>query len=133
MRIHFFPILLFTIHCSLVTVFSSCGDVSLEFDSTVPSGLEPYVHRIDPANGKAGDTVTIFGFGFSVEAGSNIVSFGSETAVATAYSEVSPAAEGELESLTVTVPDGVSIGEAPVYVTVFTNTSNANISFTINE
>ncbi|MBI2092400.1 MAG: IPT/TIG domain-containing protein, partial [Deltaproteobacteria bacterium] len=109
------------------------GGVSLEFDSTVPMQLSPYVHRIDPANGKAGDTVTILGFGFSAEAGSNIISFGGEEAVAASYAEVSPAVEGELESLTATVPDGVSVGDAPVYVTVFSNTSNANVSFTINE
>lgn len=111
----------------------SCGsDSSLTFDVSIPSQTSPFVNRVAPANGKAGDTVTIFGFGFSVESANNIVVFGSISTTALSYGVVSPAAAGEAEQLTVTIPAGATVGSNSVYVNVFENTSNSNVSFTIN-
>jgi len=111
-------------------MFQACGD-GLNFDTTVATGTDPYVHRVDPANGKAGDAVTVYGYGFSSEAASNIISFGSSSVTALGYALANPA-EGEIEALTATIPAGVSAGDVTVFVTVFENTSNANITFTIN-
>lgn len=119
--------LLFTVYGSL---FTACGNVE-EFDVTVPSMLSPYVHRVDPANGGAGDIITIYGWGFSTEPANNIVSFGGASTVATDYGVLATPADGELETLTVTVPAGSAAGDAAVYVTVFDNISNANLTFTI--
>lgn len=112
-------------------IFYACGN-GLNFDTTIAIGTEPYIHRVDPANGKAGDAVTIYGYGFSSEAASNIISFGSSSVTALGYSLAANPLEGEVEALTATIPAGVSAGDVTIYVTVFENTSNANITFTIN-
>ncbi len=112
----------------------SCGSTTGgEYDSTVPTQTTPYVNRIDPAVGKAGDVVTVFGFGFSVSAPNDIVTIGSAAAGASAYNLLDGTTAGEVESLTVTVPTGVTVGTDSVFVTVFGNTSNANVTFTVNE
>lgn len=111
----------------------SCGSTGDEYDTTVPTQTTPYVNRIDPAAGKAGDTVTIFGFGFSTAAANDIVTIGSAAASAGAYNLLDGSTAGEVESLTVTVPTGVTAGVNNVFVTVLGNTSNANVTFTVTE
>lgn len=108
----------------------SCGSVD-EFDVTVPTMLSPHVHRVDPANGTAGDIITIYGWGFSTEAANNIVSFGGASTTATSYNILAAPAEGELETISVVVPVGATAGDLNINVTVFDNTSNASLTFTI--
>ena len=110
----------------------SCGGESLQFDVTIPSQTEPYIHRVDPSNGQPGDTVIVYGFGFSIITSNNIVSFGDTSITASAYSLLADPSDGEIELLTIEVPSGVSVGSSAIYITVFENTSNADISFTIN-
>ena len=88
--------------------------------------------RIDPALGRSGDAVTIFGFGFSVVAEKNVVAIGSASTTATAYQLVDPPVDGEIESLTVTLPDDLPTGEQAIIVTVGEWTSNDDILFTVN-
>lgn len=111
---------------------SSCGGASLIYDSTVPTQSPPAISRVDPANGNAGDTVTIFGVGFSVVAGNNVISIAGTSAVASAYTLLANPTDGEVESLTVTIPANAVAGESSVFVTVIDNTSNSNLKFTLN-
>lgn len=114
----------------LFTFAFSCGS-SLNFDYTVPSQTEPYVSRVVPSTGKAGDVITIFGSGFSSEVASNIVSFGSTSISADGYALLASPVGAEIESITVTLLANITIGDVTIYVTVFDNTSNADIGFTI--
>ncbi len=119
----------------LVFIFAlSCGSTAgSDYDLSVPTQTAPYVNRIDPAAGKAGDAVTVFGFGFSAVAANDIVTIGSSAAGASAYALLDGTTAGEVESLTVTVPAGVTVGTNNVFVTVFDNTSNANVTFAVTE
>lgn len=124
---------IFLLLASCFLLLSSCGsDSSITFDVSIPSQNAPIVTRVAPANGKAGDVIAVFGVGFSVEASNNVVVFGNISTTATNYGLVAPAAAGEVEQLTVTIPAGATVGANSVYVNVFENTSNTNISFTIN-
>ena len=112
---------------------SSCGsDLLDDFDPTVPTQMTPYISYIDPANGSVGDTVEIHGFGFSTEAASNVVVFGNVSAFAASYELVAAGISDDIEAITVTIPPGAAVGINDVSVTVFDNTSNANITFTVD-
>jgi hypothetical protein len=113
---------------------SACGGdtAGSAYDASVATQLPPYASRVNPAAGRAGDTVTVFGFGFSDEAPNNIVTFGAVSASASAYSLVAGGASPDIESLTVTVPAAAPAGACNVHVTVFGNTSNTNVTFTVN-
>ena len=117
----------------LLIFVSACGStVETSYDGSVVTQLPPYVARVDPAAGKAGDTVTIFGFGFSDEGPNNIVSFGAASTAASAYNLIAGGVSPEIESLTVTVPAGATVGACSVFVMVFDNISNSNVTFTVN-
>ncbi len=109
----------------------ACGGNGPMYNSTVPTQMPPYIDNVAPASGSPGDVITIFGFGYSAQAPSNVISFGSFSASATAYTLIPNATSNEIESLTVTIPAAATPGVVPVYVTVFGNTSNANNTFTI--
>lgn len=119
----------------LVAVFLlsvGCGQLGDLFDSTVPLQTDPYVTRISPVAATAGDTVTVFGYGFSDVAELNVVIIGASAVVATSYSLVTPPVAGEIEAITFTVPAGLAIGANSIYVDVLDNVSNTNVSITIN-
>ena len=109
----------------------SCGGASFEFDFSVPTQSPPYINRIDPVNASPGDVVIIYGFGFSIVEGNNVISFGGVSTVAEDYAELEATNENEIESLTVTVPDGVDAGENDIKVSVFDNVSNTDLKITI--
>lgn len=112
---------------------TGCGAENVgDFDSSVNTESLPLIQRVNPATGRAGDTVTILGSGFSSEPALNIINIGTATTTATAYALVDPSANGEIESLTFTVPPGASVGAGVVFVTVLDWTSNSNVSFTVN-
>lgn len=111
----------------------SCGStVESLFDETVVTGVDPYVNRVEPATAAAGDTVTIFGMGFSSVKSFNVVIVNGVEALADSYSLLATPQQYELESITFTVPAGIAAGSQPVYVDVLDNISNTNISLTIN-
>jgi len=116
-----------------IAVTAGCGTVSSDvFDPTVPTQMPPYISRIEPANGAAGAAIEIHGFGFSAEPANNVVVFGSVPAFASNYVLVAGGASDDVEAITVTVPAGAIVGINDVSVTVFDNTSNANLTFTVN-
>lgn len=112
-----------------------CGsetDNVLDLDSSISTGALPYINRINPNAGQAGDTITIFGFGFSSEAANNTIIVGGTSVTASTYALVNPAVAGEIEQLTFVIPAGAAVGAAGVLVTVFDNSSNGNVQLTIN-
>lgn len=108
------------------------GNESTEINSSVATQSLPVITRISPVSGRTGDTITIFGFGFSAQPGINIVSVGTASTTASIYALVNPPTAGEIESLTFTIPTGATTGTHSVFVTVFENTSNANVQLTVN-
>ena len=116
----------------LAVFFLHCGgDTALALDPSIATGSLPILKRVFPTSGKTGDVVTLFGSGFSADAGFNIVSIGGVTAGASAYGLVDPSTGGEVESLTVTLPTGLSLGAQTIFVIVFDNTSNTDTAFTV--
>ena len=110
----------------------SCGSVSQIFDTTVPTQVDPYINRIAPVTATAGNMVTIFGFGFSEVPELNVVIVGGAAVVADTYSLLGTPVAGEIETLTFTVPAGLTVGANSIYVDVLDNVSNTSISITIN-
>lgn len=102
------------------------------FDASIATQSSPFINRVSPTSGKAGTTITIFGFGFSNEAANNIITLGGQTTTATQYTLLANPTSTEIESLTFTIPSGATSGANSVFVISFENTSNANIQFTIN-
>lgn len=114
-------------------ILIGCGsEEGIVLDTSVSTGALPYVNRVSPAAARAGDTVTVFGFGFSNEAPTNIIIVAGVSATATTYALVSPSTATEIEQITFIVPTGATLGASGVSVTVFDNTSNNNIQLTIN-
>ena len=109
-----------------------CGSEDpLSLEESVVTQIQPVVTRLSPVTGTVGDTITLFGAGFSIVAQSNIVSIGGTSLSAESYSLVTNPVGSEIESLTVTLPAGVTSGTASVFVTVFEFTSNSDITFTV--
>ena len=126
-----------TISLVMLTLLLVCGCGSSgppTYDETVLTQTDPIVSRVDPASGKAGDTVNIYGIGFSSAPGDNVVAIGPLTTLASGYALVPPAAATatEFEVLTVAVPSGATGTDLSVWVDVFDNVSNTNVTFTIN-
>lgn len=97
--------------------------------------MDPFISSINPTTATAGDTVTILGYGFSDASELNVVFIGATDTLADAgsYSLVVPQTVAtEIESITFTVPAGITPGSYSVYLLVLTNPSNDNITITIN-
>lgn len=120
---------------ALTAIFlAGCGSGTAEttgFDPSITVQSTPFINRAAPTSARPGDTVTIFGFGFSNEAPNNIVTVGGSAAAAGGYTLVASPTSSEIESLTFTIPSGAAAGNADLFVTVFDNISNA-VSFTVN-
>ncbi|MBI4125246.1 MAG: IPT/TIG domain-containing protein [Deltaproteobacteria bacterium] len=118
----------------MIIFLLGCGSSATEtagFDPSVSIQASPFINRSAPTSGRSGDTITLFGFGFSNEAPNNIVTAGGAAATAASYSLVASPTSSEIESLTFTIPTGAATGAGNLFVTVFENTSNA-VSFTVN-
>lgn len=122
----------FTVIIVCLFALAACGSGdSSDFADDVPTQVTPTVSRVAPAAGKVGDTITIFGFGFSDIPPNNIVIIGGANIAATAYNLVPSPTATEIESLTATVPTGAAVGVDSVYLLVNENTSNTDITFTV--
>lgn len=108
---------------------SACGT-----SSTTSSA--PIITRINPTTATAGDTVTIFGWGFSAAAELNVVMIsGTETlGDAGSWALVANPVGAEIESFTFIVPAGITAGTYPIYVYVAESNqvTNTDITITIN-
>ncbi|MBI4366569.1 MAG: IPT/TIG domain-containing protein [Deltaproteobacteria bacterium] len=120
----------------LICVLFLCGCGSAlppesELDPTIATFLDPILTRAAPIAGRAGDTITLFGFGFSVEHPNNLVHIGGTITPATSYALVNPAIAGEIERLTFTVPAAATVGATTVFLSVFDRASNNSVAFTV--
>lgn len=112
---------------------TACGSAEeISFDPTISTQAPPFVARVSPTSGKAGDTVTLFGFGFSNAVAANVITLGGAPAKAATYALVDPAVGAEIEKITFIVPSGATAGATTVFVTVLNETSNSDVSFTVN-
>lgn len=112
---------------------SSCfADSESLFDLNVPSGAYPVITRISPTTATAGDTATIFGVGFAAAASLNVVIIDGSEALGETYNLIAVPLGDEVESITFTVPVGITPGTYPIFVYVIENVSNTNITITIN-
>jgi hypothetical protein len=115
-----------------LVLIAGCGSVADIIDSTVPTQVDPIITRIAPTAASAGDTVTVFGVGFSAAAPLNIVVIEGTEVAANAYTLLAAPVGNEVESITFVVPVGIAVGTRSIYVVVADNPSNANLSITIN-
>ena len=116
----------------VMLTFVGCGGVGDFLDSSVPSQTDPIITRIAPTAARAGDVVTIFGIGFSAAAPLNIIVIGSVEVAADSYTLLAAPTGSEVESITFTVPAGLTVGFSSIYVVVIDNPSNENLTITIN-
>lgn len=123
-------ILRFAIAIALLTA-ASCQNSGGGYSPYVPTDSPPVISRVDPNSGAAGDEITIFGFGFTVSVPENIVIVGDAATTATSYRLLSNITADEIEAITATIPTDAQLGEGPIYVTVYENVSNADVSFTV--
>lgn len=115
----------------IILFIAGCGSIGDFFDATVPTQTDPFITRISPASAKAGDAVTVFGMGFSAAAALNIVVVEGVEVAADSYTLLPSPSGNEVESITFTVPAGISTGAHSIYVIVIDNPSNTNVSITI--
>lgn len=120
-----------TISIALCAAFGCGSGTSPQFSADVPTDAPPTVSRVDPASANAGDTVTIFGFGFSIVPDNNIVSIGEAITAASGYRLLDSPTSSEIEAITITIPGGISPADHPVVVVVGENISNADITLTV--
>lgn len=114
----------------VLLLIASCGGGN-NYPSDVPTDSPPIVSRVDPSAGAPGDSITIFGLGFSIAAPDNTVIIGGAAVAATSYRLVDPPTSTEIEALTATVPTGAAVGTSSVVVVVDDQTSNADVTFTV--
>lgn len=115
---------------SLFILFSLFGVACGPADTTIALDPMPFLVRLDPSSAQAGDTVTIYGSGFSVEE-DNIVLLGSEVIVETDWDVADTGVDGEADQISFTVPDTTQSGEVALIVMIGDTTSNS-LSFIIN-
>lgn len=120
----------------LIGMLVGCGSAADDrvepFDASIATQVAPVVTRINPASGRAGDIITIFGVGFSVIPEDNIVLLTNAAALALSYNAVAAAREGEVEQLTFAIPTNATTGITSVLVNVYDNSSNSDITLTVN-
>ncbi len=116
-------------------LIAACGSVNGEsvlfFDPNVSLQTIPVVTRVTPTTGRAGDTITIFGLGFSIVPTDNLVVLSNTSIPASAYALVDPPVTGEIEQLTFTLPADSAIGDTSVVVNVYENSSNSDVLLTV--
>lgn len=113
----------------VLMLLAGCAGSS-DFASNVQIDSPPVISRISPTTAKAGDTVTIFGFGFSSAPAVNLVSLESAITPAASYNLLQNPTSTEIESLTFVVP-AMPAGTFGVMVMVGDDVSNSNVVITI--
>ena len=119
--------------CLCLLTLANCGSASGEFSDNVPTGSIPVLSRAVPSSAHLGDTVTLYGYGFSIVSTENLVILGDLEIPAEDYQfiDASLAEIGELESLSFTIPFDATLGEQTLTLTVLDNDSSNSLSFTV--
>ena len=115
----------------LPLLVASCGGTSTGYAPDVPTDSPPVVSSVDPNSGGPGTEVTIFGFGYTISVPENIVVIGGVATNATSYRLLSNPTSTEIEAITADVPAGATVGEGPIYLVIYDNVSNSDVSFTV--
>lgn len=115
----------------LALSLASCGRAGPDYPDDVVTQAPPTVSRIEPTSGPGGTAISIYGFGFSVAAPTNIVVIGDRSVSAETYRLLDAATSTEIECLTATIPDDAPAGESTIAVVVYENVSNATETFTV--
>lgn len=124
----------------LALTITSCGSATGSDNATDPSvvtGLPPVISTITPAVASlaAGTVVTISGFGYSISAPNDVITVTNGTASASvsasSYALAAAPTATDIESLTFTIPPTAPLGVLNVFVTVFNNSSNNNLTLTV--
>ena len=102
------------------------SDVSESF-----SQATPVLSSVTPATAAVGSTIALRGAGFSAVAQENIVWLGTQSAMASKYTLLSPATSAEIEEIQTTVPSSLAPGTYNIIVQAGDNLSNNNISLTV--
>ena len=110
---------------------NSCGGDTAQFSETVPTQSIPIIQRLNPTILSRGDTLSVFGFGFSLIPQENVISIGNTAIAAASYALADTGNEGEIEVLTVTIPNDTPLEESSVFVIVNGEISNSNLTITI--
>ena len=116
---------------AVLLLVASCGGGTTGYAPDVPTDSPPVVSRVDPNSGGAGTEVTIFGFGYTISVPENIVVIGGVATNATSYRLLSNPTSTEIEAITADVPTNATLGEGPIYVVIYDNVSNSDVSFTV--
>lgn len=113
-----------------IIMLAACGKVETQ-GGEVPTSTPPIITRVDPATAAPGDTVTIFGFGFTSTAQLNFVFLDSAVILADSYEVLATPTEDEIEAITFTVPDDSADGDYSIMIEVYDNLSNTDKLLTI--
>lgn len=124
----------------LALTATSCGgsgSTDNAIDASVATGLLPVISTVTPAVASlsAGTVVTLSGFGYSISAPNNVITvtngITSAAVSASSYALVAAPTATTIESLTFTIPPTAPLGVLNVFVTVFNNSSNTNLTLTV--
>lgn len=111
---------------TIVATLMGCGTTADPIHSSVSTQLLPFIVATEPATVSTGDTLTLFGFGFSSHENANIAITGDDTIFASNYTLVSGRDDGAIESLDITIPAAAAAGDSTLLLQVFNNTSNVH-------
>lgn len=115
----------------MLLILIGCGDDLPQLSPSIVTDELPLITRIAPTTARGGDTVAIFGIGFSNVPGENLVFVGEQLTQAATYA-LAPAAVGaELETLTFVVPANATVGDTTVRMMINNFGSNA-VAFTVS-
>jgi hypothetical protein len=114
----------------LSCALSACSSID-NYSENIPTNSPPIIDRVDPNAGAPGDTISIYGFGFSVAPPENIVVIGGAATSAASYNLLPDPTDREIEVITAEVPTGAEVGEGAILVEVDGNASNSDVSFTV--
>lgn len=118
----------------------SCGSIDgfdNAIDASVATGLLPVISTVTPAVASlaGGTVVTLSGFGYSISAPNNVITVTNGTTSAavsaSSYALVAAPTATDIEAITFTIPPTAPLGVLNVFVTVFNNSSNTNLTLTV--
>ncbi|MBI1909407.1 MAG: hypothetical protein HYS22_04480 [Deltaproteobacteria bacterium] len=86
---------------------------------------------MDPQSLHRGETLTLYGNGFSIAPAENTVILGNRSVNGSSYGLNDGTVEGAAEKLTVTIPNDLPDGEQGVTLSVLGNNTNSDLKITI--
>lgn len=116
---------------TLLCILIGCGDDIPQLSPSIVTDELPLITRIAPATARGGDTVALFGIGFSNVPGETLVFVGNQLTQAATYALAPAAAGAELETLTFVVPANTAVGDTTVRLMINNFGSNA-VTFTVS-